>query len=86
VQTFEELFGRSPASLALESAASPLTPSAPAMATTEATHSPPDNPLRALLDPRNSAIFWVALAAIIGLVAVTGQLKVSAALSAKGGK
>jgi hypothetical protein len=56
------------------------------MATTDATNSPPTNPFRALLDPKGSALFWIALASILGLLLVTGQLKVQAALSAQKGK
>jgi hypothetical protein len=47
---------------------------------------PPENVIRALLDPHGSAIFWVALAAILGLVLVTGQVRVEAALGGRAGR
>lgn len=86
--TVEGLFGpgANPLGNAQAFAASSDTPAAPAIATTDATNSSPDNPLRALLDPRDSALFWIGLAAILGLLLVTGQLKVSAAVAAKTSK
>lgn len=83
MQTAEDIFGLSANDLAAQSLASPQTGAAPAIATTEATLQPSPSPLRALTDPKGSALFWIGLAAILGLVMVTGQLKVSAAL--KGG-
>lgn len=58
------------------------TPATPATSTLQ----PPDSAARALIDPRGSAIFWVAVAAVLGLAMVSGQLKVSAAVKARGGK
>lgn len=86
--TVEELFGpgANPMGNAQAFARSSDTPAAPAMATTDATNSSPDNPLRALLDPRDSALFWIGLASVLGLLLVTGQLKVQAAVSARKGK
>lgn len=82
----ESTFGISSPDLAAEYHADPQTPAAPAIATTEATSGPPGSAFRALTDPQGSAIFWVAIAAILGLAMVSGQLKVSAALAARGGK
>jgi hypothetical protein len=61
------------------------TPAAPAHASTEATLLPASG-FNGLLDPKGSALFWIGLAAVLGLVIVTGQLKVSAALRARGGR
>jgi hypothetical protein len=58
------------------------TPAAPATSTLQ----PHDNAARALTDPRGSAIFWIAIAAVAGLAMVSGQLKVAANLKARGGK
>lgn len=88
MHTATDIFGPlgDPDYMAAESLASPATPAAPAYASTEATLQPASTPLRALVDPRGSAIFWIALAAVLGLVLVTGQLKVSAALKGKAGR
>lgn len=58
------------------------TPAQPATSTLK----PPENAARALIDPKGSAIFWVAAFAVLGLAMVSGQLKVSAAVKARGGK
>jgi hypothetical protein len=56
-------------------------------ATTESgTSQPPDSPVHALLDPKGSAIFWIAAAGVLGLVLVTGQLKVEAAVGGRAGR
>lgn len=47
---------------------------------------PHPHALGALLDPRGSAVFWLAVAAILGLAMVSGQIKVSAALKTRAGK
>ncbi len=47
---------------------------------------PPFSALHALTDPRNSAIFWVAAAALIGLVLVTGQVRFEAAAASRLGR
>lgn len=88
MQTAEDIFGPfgNPDVMASQSLASPQTGAAPAHASTEATLQPAETPLRALLDPKGSAIFWIALAAVLGLVMVTGQLKVSAALKGRTGR
>lgn len=57
-------------------------PGAPATSSLQ----PPPNALKALTDPRGSAIFWIAIAAILGLAMVSGQLAVSAKVKARGGK
>lgn len=83
----EEKFGplAEPDRLAMMSLLDPSTPAAPAYASTEATLMPSEG-FRGLLDPKGSPLFWIGLAAVLGLVIVTGQLKVSAALRARGGK
>lgn len=58
------------------------TPTAPASSPLQ----PAPNAARAMVDPRGSAIFWIALAAALGLAMVSGQLAVSAKVRARGGK
>jgi hypothetical protein len=60
-------------------AATPSTPASSSLA-------PQQNAARALIDPKGSAIFWVAGAAVLGLAMVSGQLAVSAKVKARGGK
>lgn len=84
-RTAEETFGVQSAMLAETEIANPTTPT-PTVATTRVRNDPPANPIRALLDPQHSAIFWVALAAILGLVLVTGQVRVEAALGGRAGR
>lgn len=55
-------------------------------ATAQAPLQPSHNAAKNLLDPKGSAIFWVAVFAALGLAMVSGQLKVSAALNARGGR
>jgi len=87
MDTMVDLFGplAEPDRLATMSMLDPSTPAAPAYATTEATLLPSEGAM-GLLDPKGSPLFWIGLAAILGLVLVTGQLKVSAALRARGGR
>lgn len=87
MHTAVDLFGplAEPDRLAAASLLDPGTPAAPAHASTEATLLPAEG-FRGLLDPKGSPLFWIGLAAVLGLVIVTGQLKVSAALRARGGK
>lgn len=66
----------------LGTATTPATPATAKLAPASAG----GNPFAALIDPRGSAVFWIALAAVLGLAMVSGQLKVSAALKARGGK
>jgi hypothetical protein len=84
-RTVEDTFGVSSALLAETDISNPSTPT-PTVATTRQRNSPPENPLRALVDPHGSAIFWIALAAILGLVLVTGQVRVEAALGGRAGR
>lgn len=77
----DDTFGFAGASAGGATATAP-TPAHPATSTI----APASNAARALLDPRGSAIFWVAAAAVLGLAMVSGQLKVSAAVKARGGK
>ena len=87
MHTAEEMFGplAEPDRLAAMSLLDPSTPASPAYASTEATLLPSGG-IMGLLDPKGSPMFWIAVAAILGLVLVSGQLKVSAALRARGGK
>jgi hypothetical protein len=65
----------------------PQTPRHRAMVgNSSASLQPPANPLRAILDPKGSAIFWVAAAALLGLVLVTGRLRVEAAVGGRAGR
>lgn len=81
-------FGISGRELAQMDAADPQTPMHRGWATTDADdyEETPSSPVRALLDPRGSAIFWVALAALLGLVLLTGQVKLEAAVGGRAGK
>jgi len=83
----EDIFGplAEPNRLATMNLLDAGTPSSPAHASTEVTLMPSEG-LHGLMDPKGSALFWIGLAAILGLVIVTGQLKVSAALRARGGR
>lgn len=85
--TIEDIFGVNSDQLAHADAADPTTPLR-TYATSEngptLSHSP--NAFAAMLDPRGSAIFWIALFAILGLVLVTGQIKVEGALGTRYGK
>lgn len=85
MHTMEDVFGLEAERMAAAAVANPSVQT-PIAATTRAQDVPSANPLRALADPRNSAIFWIGLAALLGLIIVTGQLKVSAAVAARGGK
>jgi hypothetical protein len=78
VYTAEQVFGYAGADLARQFYSDAQTPSSPAIATTEQATAPPLNPFRALMDPSHSAIFWVGLAALLGLVLVSGQFRVAA--------
>lgn len=82
----EEIFGPSSQALARADFLDPQTPRSRTIATTEVRNEPPDNPVLALLDPQGSAIFWVGLAALLGLLLVTGELKVQAAIGGRAGK
>ena len=88
MQTAEEKFGPlgNPNEMARAHDENPTTSAAPAMATTTQTNRPAHSAVGALVDPRGSAIFWVTAAAILGLLLVSGELKVSAALRGKAGR
>lgn len=47
---------------------------------------PHPNAIGALLDPKGSGIFWLALAAILGLAMVTFQLKIGTEIKSRAGK
>jgi hypothetical protein len=86
VKTASETFGIPSAILARQDALDPQTPTPRPHASTEQTLEPPMSAARALTDPQGSAIFWIGAAAILGLVMVTGQFKVQAALGARAGR
>ena len=81
--TAQETFGISGPDLATEQAADPTLRPSP-VATTRTQAPPPTNPLKALLDPSGSAIFWIAVAAILGLAMVAGQLSIDTKLGLGG--
>jgi hypothetical protein len=88
MHTLDDIFGVTSDDLARADAVDPQTASVRTYTT--AVNSPgnetPRQASMALLDPRGSAIFWIAAAAVLGLVLVTGQVKVEAALSGRGGR
>lgn len=81
-----EIFGTSGDDLARMALLDPQTPAVPGIATTEVQTQPPLSAARALLDPGGSAIFWIAAAAILGLILITGQFRVEAALGGRAGR
>jgi hypothetical protein len=85
MRTAEEPFGMSGARMAAEQIVDPSSNPSP-VATTRVQNDVPDNPLRALTDPHGSAIFWLGLAGLLGLVLVTGQFKVQAAVATRAGR
>jgi hypothetical protein len=85
VRTAAETFGTSGAELAQEQLVDPQANPSP-IATTRVRNAPSTSAVKALLDPHGSAIFWIALAALLGLMMVTGQIKVQAALGGRAGK
>lgn len=84
MQTSAEIFGTGGYELAALDAADPQTPPR-TIATTDARQAVPEG-IGALLDPKHSAIFWIGAAAILGLVIVTGQFRVEAALGGRAGR
>lgn len=85
MRTAEETFGISGSGLAGEQIMDPSgAPSA--MATTRVRNDPPLNPVKALLDPSGSAIFWIGLAAVAGLLLVSGQIHLDAKLGGRAGR
>ena len=85
MRTAEETFGIGGSALAAEQIVDPQSNPSP-VATTRVQNQPPSNPLRALIDPSHSAIFWIGLAALLGLVMVTGQFRIQAALGGRAGR
>jgi hypothetical protein len=85
VHTLADVFGPTGAELAASDMADPQT-SPRTFATTPVRREPPANPVRALVNPSHSAIFWIGLAAVLGLVLVSGQVKVEAALGGRAGR
>jgi hypothetical protein len=78
-------FGVSGQELAVMDAGDPQTPPR-TFATSDAVAYGPTEGAGSLLDPHGSALFWVAAAAVLGLILVTGQVRVEAALGMRGGK
>ncbi len=86
MHTASELFGIPSIDLARGDMMDPQTSGHRTYATTTVREEPPSNPLMALLDPQGSAIFWIALAGVLGLVLITGQVRFEAALGGRAGK
>lgn len=84
--TAADLFGVSSRDQAALDMLDPGTSAHRTFASTEARNEPPRDPVRALLDPQGSAIFWIGLAALLGLVLVSGQVRVEAALGSRVGR
>jgi hypothetical protein len=76
-QTIGEIFGIESDDMAWADHADPQTPGVRTYTT--AVNSPgnhtPESVMHALTDPKGSAIFWVGLAALLGLILVTGQVR-----------
>ncbi|HEY8775799.1 MAG TPA: hypothetical protein VIM33_04875 [Gaiellaceae bacterium] len=84
----QDIFGVTSDQLAQADARDPTTP---LRTYSTAQDSPgaqnvPSNAFAAMLDPRGSAIFWIALFAILGLILVTGQIKVEGAVGSRVGR
>jgi hypothetical protein len=88
VYSISEIFGISSDDMARSDAHDPTTPyrTYSTAENSPGALNPPDNPLAALLDPKGSPIFWIALFSILGLVLVTGQIRVEGALGSRVGK
>lgn len=85
--TAKEMFGISGEELAVRDAWDPQTPAQRTVATaSKSSLEPPRTAVRALADPQGSAIFWIAAAAILGLILITGRLRVEAALGGRAGR
>lgn len=83
MRTAQETFGLSGPDLAAQQVADPQSNPSP-VATTRARNTVPTNPLSALADPTGSAIFWVGLAALLGLFLVHGEASISTKLGVGG--
>lgn len=79
MRTAQETFGASGTDIASAAAADSNSMPSP-IATTRVTNQPPANALKALLDPSGSAIFWIGLAALLGLVLVHGEARIDTKL------
>jgi hypothetical protein len=86
VHTLTDLFGISSEELARSDHADPQTAPSRPYATTETQLAAPPKAHQALLDPKGSAIFWIAAAAVLGLVLISGQVRVEAALGGRAGR
>jgi hypothetical protein len=88
VHYLSEIFGPDSDELARADAADPQTPAIRTVTT--AVNSPgnetPHSALSAITDPKTSAIFWIALAGVLGLVLVTGQVRFEAAAASRVGR
>lgn len=85
MRTAAETFGISGAELASEAVVDPQASPSP-VATTRVQNEPATSPVKALVDPHGSAIFWIALAALLGLVLISGQSRVELALGGRVGR
>lgn len=85
MRTVSETFGVSGPDLAAAAQADSNSMPSP-VATTRSQNQPPSNPLKALIDPTGSAIFWIAAAALLGLILVTGELRLDAKLGGRAGR
>lgn len=85
MRTAQETFGISGAALAAEQTLDPQSSPSP-IATTRVQNQPAGGAVGGLLDPHGSAIFWIALAALLGLVMVTGQARIEASLGGRAGR
>lgn len=85
MHTAEETFGISGANLASVAQVDPQANPSP-IATTRVQNDVPSSPVKALLDPSGSAIFWIGLAALVGLFMVSGELSIAAKLGGRAGR
>ena len=77
----DSYFGFEGASAGGNTATAP-TPNTPATSPVQ----PAGTAWQAILDPKGSAIFWVALFGVLGLAMVSGQLAISAKVAGRGGR
>jgi hypothetical protein len=78
MRTAQETFGTSGAELAAEQSLDPQSAPSP-VATTRVQNAPANGALGGLLDPHGSAIFWVFLASLLGLLLVEGNFRIQTA-------
>lgn len=79
MRTASETFGVSGTDIAAAASADANSMPSP-VATTRLSNQPPANAFKALLDPSGSAIFWIGLAALLGLVLVHGEARIDTKL------